>query len=93
MTPIIVADAIDSLNVATYPGTGNGTVAVAPSVGSFTPDGLSGYLADENAGFYMDNGAGGLGVFRLDTGPSWNASVSNGPYGGYEPAVKITATN
>jgi hypothetical protein len=82
----------DSLNVATYPGTGDGLTAVAPAIGTFLPDGLSGYLADTYAGFYMDNGVGGLGNFRLDTLPAAN-TTSNGPYGGYEPAVQITATN
>jgi predicted ribosomally synthesized peptide with SipW-like signal peptide len=91
-TPTGVAGApYDSLNVATYPGTGTGTVAVAPAVGSFLPDGLSGYLADTYAGFYMDNGAAGLGVFRLDMAPTTNTQA-NGPYGGYEPAVQIVAT-
>jgi hypothetical protein len=81
----------DSLNVATYPGTGSGTVGVAPAVGAWLPDGLSGYLADTYPGFYMDNGAAGLGTFRLDQAPTTNTQA-NGPYGGYEPAVQIVAS-
>jgi hypothetical protein len=87
----VAGAAYDSLNVATYPGTGTGTPAVAAAVGTWLPDGLSGYLADTYAGFYMDNGVGGLGTFRLDTPPAAN-TTSNGPYGGYEPAVQIVAS-
>jgi hypothetical protein len=81
----------DSLNVAMYPGTGDGSAAVAPAVGSFLPDGKSAYLNDTYAPFYLDGGAGGVGTFRLDTGASTTTSI--GAYGGYEPAVQITATN
>jgi hypothetical protein len=70
----------DSLNVATYPGTGNGTVAVQPSVGTF-PLPLDTYLNSTWSGAYGDNGAGGLGTFRLDP-VSW---------GGYQPAVQFSA--
>jgi hypothetical protein len=38
----------------------------------------------------MDNGTGGTGTFRLDTGASTAASI--GAYGGYEPSVQITAS-
>ncbi len=81
---------MDSLNVAMNPGTGSGTVAVAPAVGSWLPDGLSAYLNDTYAPFYMDNGVGGTGTFRLDTPPS-NSASAIGPYGGFEPAVQFTA--
>jgi hypothetical protein len=81
----------DSLNVAMSPGTGDGNTAVAPAVGSFLPDGLSAYLNDTSAQFYLDGGAGGTGTFRLDTGASTSTSI--GAYGGFEPSVQITATN
>ena len=82
---------LDALNVAMYPGTAaDSNTAVAPSVGSFLPDGLSAYLNDTYAPFYMDNGTGGTGTFRLDTGASTAASI--GAYGGYEPSVQITAS-
>ncbi len=81
---------IDSLNIAMNPGPDDNTVAVAPAVGSFLPDGLSAYLNDSYAGFYLDNGAAGLGSFRLDTGASLSGQAI-GPYGGYEAAVQIVA--
>ena len=87
---------LDSLNIGMYPGTGDGSVATTPSVGSFLPDGLSAYLNDSQALWYLDDGAGGLGTFRLDTGPALNPNPPTspiGPYGGFEPAVQITATN
>ena len=84
------ASPLDALNVAMYPGTAaDSNTAVAPAVGSFLPDGLSAYLNDTYAPFYMDNGAGGTGTFRLDTGHSTASSI--GAYGGYEPAVQIMA--
>ena len=76
----------DSLNIAVYPdpGTGPGTPAVAPSVGTWLPDGLQVYGAHSVAD-------GGSGVF---TGPETNVSNDmTGPFGGYMPAVQITATN
>lgn len=81
----------DSLNVAMYPGTGNGSVATTPSAGAFLPDGLSAYLNSTYGPFYLDGGASGTGTFRLDTGTTTSTSI--GAYGGYEPAVQITAVN
>jgi hypothetical protein len=81
---------MDSLNIAMNPGTGNGTVAVAPAVGSWLPDGLSAYLNATAGGEYLDGGAGGTGTFRLDAPPVSNSGAI-GPYGGYEPAVQFTA--
>lgn len=72
---------LDSLNVATYPGTGVGTPAVAPSVGTWLPDGLSVYAANSVAG-------GGSGLF---TGPTTSVSSQMNGFGGYMPAVQITA--
>ena len=72
----------DSLNVATYPGTGDGTVGVPAAVGSFLPDMLSTYLNSSWSGAYGDGGAGGTGSFRLDPS-SW---------GGYQPAVQFSAS-
>jgi hypothetical protein len=80
---------LDSLNIGMYPGGGDGSVATTPLVGAFLPDGLSAYLNDSHGPFYLDGGAGGLNTFRLDTGPSTGTSI--GSYGGYEPAVQITA--
>jgi hypothetical protein len=73
----------NSLNIATYPGTGTGLVAVAPSVGTWSPDGLSVYAAHSVAG-------GGSGVF---TGPTTAVSTQMNDFGGYMPAVEIAATN
>ncbi|HVA85495.1 MAG TPA: right-handed parallel beta-helix repeat-containing protein [Candidatus Saccharimonadales bacterium] len=70
----------DSLNVATYPGTGDGTVPTQPSVGSF-PFPLGSYLNSTWTGAYGDGGAGGTGTFRFDPS-SW---------GGYQPAVQFSA--
>jgi hypothetical protein len=68
----------NSLNVATYPGTGTATQA---SVGSFADDTIV-YWNTATAANYTDGGASGVGIFRSDTG-----------WGGYEPAVQIVATN
>lgn len=70
----------DSLNVATYPGVAG---PVAPAVGAWTPDNDSAYWNTHTASNYSDGGSGGTGTFRLDSG-GW---------GGYLPAVQITATN
>jgi ABC-type phosphate transport system substrate-binding protein/nitrous oxidase accessory protein NosD len=68
----------DSLNVATYPGTG----AVTPAtVGQFLPDSSTAFFASGYGPFYCDGGSSGTGVFRLDVG-CW---------GGYEPAIQVTA--
>ena len=69
----------DSLNVATYPGTGDGTTASQASVGTF-PHPLGTYLNSSWAGAYGDGGAT-TGTFRFDSS-SW---------GGYQPAVQVTA--
>jgi hypothetical protein len=85
----------DALNVGMYPGgDGTGTTAAAPSVGTFLPDGFSAYLNDTQALWYLDNGAGGVGTFRLDTGtPLAPTSYSPiGRYGSLQPAVQIVAS-
>lgn len=69
----------DSLNVATYPGTGDGTTATQPSVGSF-PNPLGTVLNSSWSGAYGDGGAT-TGTFRFDSS-SW---------GSYQPAVQFTA--
>lgn len=69
----------DSLNVATYPGTGDGTTPTQPSVGSF-PNPLGTVLNSSWSGAYGDGGAT-TGTFRFDSS-SW---------GGYQPAVQFTA--
>lgn len=63
----------DSLNVGTNP---------TPSVGTNEPDNDSAYYNTTFAGFYGDNGAGGTGAFRLDSG-NWT---------GYLPAIQVDAT-
>lgn len=63
----------DSLNVGTNP---------SPSVGTSEPDSDSAYYNTTFAGFYGDNGAGGTGTFRLDSG-NWT---------GYLPAFKVEAS-
>ncbi len=70
----------DSLNVATYPGTGDGTTVAQPSVGTFLHP-LGTYLNSSWSGAYGDNGAGGTGTFRFDPS-SW---------GSYQPAIQFTA--
>ena len=83
---------MDSLNVAMNPGPATNTVAVAPAVGSWLPDGLSAYLNATAGVEYMDNGTGGTSTFRLDTPPATGLNPNAiGPYGGYEPAVQFTA--
>ncbi len=72
---------MDSLNIASYPGTGDGSTAVAPSVGAWVPDGLNVYAAPSTAG-------GGSGVFA---GPTTSVSSQMNGFGGYMPAVQITA--
>jgi len=91
-SPVGSGGPVDSLNVACFPGVGNqsGTTGVQPVVGTF-PDPLGTYLNSSYAPFYLNNSA--PGTFRLDTGPAWNANQTIGPWGGYEPAVQITATN
>ena len=69
----------DSLNVATYPGTGTVT---APTVGTWLPDGLSTYASKGVAG-------GPAGAFA---GPV-TSFVTGDTFGGYMPAVQITASN
>jgi hypothetical protein len=83
---------LDALNIAMYPGTG--PAATVPSVGAFLPDGLSAYLNDTQGLWYLDNGAGGTGTFRLDAGTPVNPTDNSpiGPYGGYEPAIQIVAS-
>jgi hypothetical protein len=71
----------DSLNVATYPGTG---ILTAPSVGTWLPDGQSTYLSTGPANGPSGPFAGP--VTQMPTGPSDN-------FDGYMPAVRITATN
>ena len=74
---------VDSLNIATYPGTGDGTSAVAPAVGTWLPDGLSVYAARST----VDTGTG---VFA---GPTTTVSSDMvGPFGGLMPAVQIVAS-
>jgi hypothetical protein len=71
----------DSLNIATYPGTG---ILTAASVGSWLPDNQSTYLSTGPA-----NGPAGAfagPVTQMPTGPGDH-------FVGYMPAVKITATN
>ena len=72
----------DSLNIATYPGTG---VETAPSVGTWLPDGHSTYLSTGNAG-----GPSGPFTGPVTLMPSGDPSDN---FAGYMPAVKITATN
>ena len=74
--PIGTDGPYDSLNVATYPGS---SPAAQASVGSFPNDTIV-YWNTSTAGWYTDHGALGVGIFRIDT--NW---------GGYEPAVQITA--
>jgi hypothetical protein len=90
--PVGSGGPVDSLNVACYPGVGgqSGTAGVQPAVGTF-PDPLGTYLNSSYAPFYLNDSA--PGTFRLDTGTAWNANQTIGPWGGYEPAVQITATN
>lgn len=68
----------DSLNIGTYPGTGDGTVAVAPSVGAWLPDGLSTYASTDGTPF---------------AGPTTAVNSSMNDFGGYMPPVQITASN
>jgi hypothetical protein len=69
----------DSLNVATFPGTGDGTTATQPSVGTF-PHPLGTYLDSDWPGAYGDGGAT-TGTFRFDSS-SW---------GSFQPAAQFTA--
>ncbi|MEO5965651.1 MAG: right-handed parallel beta-helix repeat-containing protein [Candidatus Limnocylindrales bacterium] len=69
----------DSLNVATFPGTGDGNTATPALVGSLTSP-LGTYLDSLWAGAYGDGGAI-TGTFRLDP-VSW---------GGYQPAIQVSA--
>jgi hypothetical protein len=69
----------DSLNIATYPGTGTATQAV---VGTWLPNATSSYLSPRGASTLVGLAA----VTQMPTGPSDN-------FVGYEPAVQITATN
>jgi hypothetical protein len=68
----------DSLNIATYPGTGGGLVAVAPSVGTWLPDGLSVYASTGSPATTF-------------AGPTTSVSSDMNDFGGYEPAVQFTA--
>lgn len=67
----------DSLNIATYPGTG---IETAPSTGAWLPDGHSTYLATGPAGSFAGP------VVNMPTGPA-------DTFGGYMPAISITAVN
>ena len=80
-SPSGVTGPTDSLNIATYPGTG---ILTAPSVGTLLPDGQSTYLSTGPAG--GPSGAFAGPVTQMPTGPSDN-------FVGYMPAVQITATN
>jgi hypothetical protein len=74
----------DSLNVALN------SDDAAPSVG-LTPMPDAAYLSSTYPGFYLDNGLAGVGVFRLDSGPSWNIDATIGPWTGMQPAIQIDA--
>ena len=78
--PIGTDGPYNSLNVATFPGT-NTPAGVQASVGTFA-DPTTVFWNTATASWYSDGGASGVGVFRSDS--SW---------GGYQPAVQITATN
>lgn len=70
----------DSLNIATYPGTG---VVTAPSVGAWLPDGSHTYLS-----------TGSTPTAFIGSGPA--ANMPTGPsddFAGYMPAVQVTAVN
>ena len=72
----------DSLNV------GLNDVAPNPSVGTDTnPDGA--FWNTSFAGFYCDNGAGGVGTLRLDTGVAPNCTPG-GDWTGFAPAGELT---
>lgn len=79
-TPIGSDGPYNSLNVATFPGVAN-PLGNQPSIGTF-PDPTIVFWDTVTASNYADGGAGGVGIFRLDTG-----------WGGYEPAIKFLATN
>lgn len=75
--PLGVPGPYESLNV----GTANvGGVGVPPSVGTDVASDTV-YVNYQNASFYADGGADGVGVFRRDTSLEWE---------GYAPAVEFT---
>jgi len=79
--PTGVAGPYDSLNF--------GLSSSAPSVGSNPlPDTV--YWETSTAGWYADDGASGVGIFREDAGNSQNFGVGNGQY--YSGAAEFDGT-
>ena len=72
----------NALNIATFPGTGTATQA---TIGTWLPDDLSSYVNPRTGGHAGDMETL-TPVTQMPTGPSDN-------FKGYEPAVRITATN
>lgn len=79
-SPLGTSGPTNSLNIATYPGTGTVT---APSVGTWLPDGQSTYLSTGPAG--GPAGAFSGPVTHMPTGPL-------DTFGGYMPAIQVVAT-
>jgi len=69
----------DSLNVGTFTSNNAGT--------DTDPDGA--FQRTTFAGFYCDNGAGGVGTLRLDTGVPPNCTAGN-DWTGFTPAGELT---